>query len=101
MTTLLKNCAYVVTLDADASVLRDVDVLIDAGRISRIIDARDPLAEPIETLDETIDCSRRLVMPWLVNLHTHLAMTLLRGLSEDVDLDCFLTSCLLYTSRCV
>lgn len=91
MTTLLKNCAYVVTLDADASVLRDVDVLIDAGRISRIIDARDPLAEPIETLDETIDCSRRLVMPGLVNLHTHLAMTLLRGLAEDVDLDGFLT----------
>ena len=91
MTTLLKNCAYVVTLDADASVLRDVDVLIDAGRIARIIDARDPLAEPIETLDETIDCSRRLVMPGLVNLHTHLAMTLLRGLAEDVDLDGFLT----------
>ena len=38
----------------------------------------------------TIDARGKLVMPGLVNLHTHLPMTLLRGLAEDVDLDGFL-----------
>jgi len=37
-----------------------------------------------------IDARGKLVMPGLVNLHTHLPMTLLRGLAEDVDLDGFL-----------
>ncbi|GAA4409238.1 hypothetical protein GCM10023168_27740 [Fodinibacter luteus] len=38
-----------------------------------------------------IDARGKLVMPGLVNLHTHLPMTLLRGLAEDVDLQGFLT----------
>ena len=38
----------------------------------------------------TIDATNKLVMPGLVNLHTHLPMTLLRGLAENVDLQGFL-----------
>ncbi|HSO64409.1 MAG TPA: hypothetical protein VLQ78_04825, partial [Ornithinibacter sp.] len=38
-----------------------------------------------------IDARDKLVMPGLVNLHTHLPMTLLRGLAENVDLQGFLT----------
>ena len=37
-----------------------------------------------------IDASGKLLMPGLVNLHTHLPMTLLRGLAENLDLDGFL-----------
>lgn len=40
--------------------------------------------------DTVIVADERLVMPGLVNLHTHLAMTLLRGVAEDVDLQGFL-----------
>ncbi len=40
---------------------------------------------------EWIDGRGKLLMPGLVNLHTHLPMTLLRGLAEDVDLQGFLT----------
>jgi 5-methylthioadenosine/S-adenosylhomocysteine deaminase len=84
MSTLLKSCQYVVTLDTHATVWRDVDLLIADGRIAAIGADLDVTAE------ETIDCRHRLVMPGLVNLHTHLAMTLLRGLAEDVDLQGFL-----------
>jgi 5-methylthioadenosine/S-adenosylhomocysteine deaminase len=35
---------------------------------------------------DTIDASHHLVMPGLVNTHTHLAMTLLRGYADDVSL---------------
>lgn len=38
-----------------------------------------------------LDGRGKLAMPGLVNLHTHLPMTLLRGLAEDVDLQGFLT----------
>jgi 5-methylthioadenosine/S-adenosylhomocysteine deaminase len=41
--------------------------------------------------DVVIDARGKLVMPGLVNLHTHLPMTLLRGLAENVDLQGFLT----------
>jgi len=34
---------------------------------------------------ETVDCGGDLVMPGMVNPHCHMAMTLFRGLGEDVD----------------
>src|SRR5438874_497931 len=36
--------------------------------------------------DERIDCSGKLIMPGLVNAHTHTPMTLFRGLAEGVSL---------------
>jgi len=39
---------------------------------------------------ETIDCGGRVVMPGLVNAHTHVPMTLLRGLADDLRLDVWL-----------
>jgi 5-methylthioadenosine/S-adenosylhomocysteine deaminase len=39
---------------------------------------------------ETIDCAGRVVMPGLVNAHTHAPMTLLRGLADDLRLDVWL-----------
>lgn len=40
--------------------------------------------------DEVIDLSHHIVTPGLINCHTHLAMTLLRGWAEGVDLQGFL-----------
>lgn len=42
-----------------------------------------------EALD-TIDCEGRVVMPGLVNAHTHAPMSLLRGLADDLRLDVWL-----------
>lgn len=36
---------------------------------------------------ETIDCDGCLIMPGLVNCHNHAAMSLLRGLADDLPLD--------------
>jgi 5-methylthioadenosine/S-adenosylhomocysteine deaminase len=35
----------------------------------------------------TIDCTDCLIMPGLINCHTHAAMSLLRGLADDLPLD--------------
>ncbi|MFC4405140.1 amidohydrolase [Haloarchaeobius iranensis] len=40
--------------------------------------------------DEELDASGGLVMPGLVNAHTHVAMTLLRGYADDKPLDAWL-----------
>jgi 5-methylthioadenosine/S-adenosylhomocysteine deaminase len=39
---------------------------------------------------ERIDCRGRVVMPGLVNAHTHVPMSLLRGLADDLKLDVWL-----------
>jgi 5-methylthioadenosine/S-adenosylhomocysteine deaminase len=42
------------------------------------------------TAKETIDCGGRVLIPGLVNAHTHVPMTLLRGLADDLRLDVWL-----------
>src|SRR3990170_5408696 len=39
---------------------------------------------------ETMDCAGKVLMPGLVNAHTHVPMTLLRGLADDLRLDVWL-----------
>src|SRR5262245_47360734 len=49
--------------------------------------------------DETVDCGRRVVMPGLVNAHTHAPMTLLRGLADDLRLDVWLMGYMMPVER--
>jgi len=42
------------------------------------------------TAKETIDCKGKILMPGLVNAHTHVPMTLLRGIADDLRLDVWL-----------
>lgn len=39
---------------------------------------------------ESIDCKGKILMPGLVNAHTHVPMTLLRGIADDLRLDVWL-----------
>jgi 5-methylthioadenosine/S-adenosylhomocysteine deaminase len=47
-------------------------------------------ADPTVPSGDVIDCSGCLIMPGLVNAHTHAAMAILRGLADDVPLDTWL-----------
>jgi 5-methylthioadenosine/S-adenosylhomocysteine deaminase len=46
-----------------------------------------------------IDCGGRILMPGLVNAHTHAAMTLLRGLADDLRLDVWLMGYMMPVER--
>jgi 5-methylthioadenosine/S-adenosylhomocysteine deaminase len=48
---------------------------------------------------ETMDCNGKIVMPGLVNAHTHVPMTLLRGLADDLRLDVWLLGYMLPVER--
>jgi 5-methylthioadenosine/S-adenosylhomocysteine deaminase len=47
----------------------------------------------------TVDCAGRVVMPGLVNAHTHAPMTLLRGLADDLRLDVWLMGYMMPVER--
>lgn len=74
---LLKNCKYIVTQNSDRRVLEGYDVLIEDGKIVEI-------SENIS--GEGIDCSGKIVMPGLINTHTHNGMHLLKGVCDDEQL---------------
>jgi 5-methylthioadenosine/S-adenosylhomocysteine deaminase len=68
-----------VSLLEGSQLVKDRDILIEGSRIKKI--GRD-LNE--EDKDEIIDGRGKLAIPGLVNSHTHLAMTLLRGYADDM-----------------
>ncbi len=51
------------------------------------------------TADNTVDCSGKVVMPGLVNAHTHMPMTLLRGMADDRRLDVWLMGYMMPVER--
>lgn len=60
------------------------DILIDGARISRITPSSGDSSG--ESGAEIIDCDGKVAMPAFVNMHTHAAMALMRGMEEDVPL---------------
>src|SRR5512135_1667571 len=48
---------------------------------------------------ESIDCGGKVLMPGLVNAHTHVPMTLLRGLADDLRLDVWLMGYMMPVER--
>jgi 5-methylthioadenosine/S-adenosylhomocysteine deaminase len=48
---------------------------------------------------EIVDCQGKVLMPGLVNAHTHVPMTLLRGLADDLRLDVWLLGFMMPVER--
>jgi 5-methylthioadenosine/S-adenosylhomocysteine deaminase len=75
----------VVAMDAQRRVLEDAAVAITGETIAAV----GPSAEiaAAYAAKKTIDVHGALVMPGLINAHTHMAMSLFRGLAEDRSLE--------------
>jgi 5-methylthioadenosine/S-adenosylhomocysteine deaminase len=78
---LLSNCRYAVTQNKSREVLEHVDILIEGNQIKEIAKHTNKTQAK-----STIDCSNKIVMPGLVNAHTHLGMSGMRGLNDDEEL---------------
>jgi cytosine/adenosine deaminase-related metal-dependent hydrolase len=81
-TTLIKNARAIVTVDADDTILRDADILIE-GREIKGIGTGDWQA------DEIIDASGCFVYPGLINTHHHLYQTFTRNLPQVQKMELF------------
>ncbi|MXW66273.1 MAG: amidohydrolase [Gemmatimonadales bacterium] len=77
----------VVTMDAGERILEAGAVAVRAGKIVAV-GTHEELAGCDAT--ETIDATGRLLMPGLVNAHTHLADSLFRSLVEELPLEAWL-----------
>ncbi|MGV8077074.1 MAG: amidohydrolase family protein [Methanosarcina sp.] len=76
---IIKN-AYVLTMDPNVGDLKNGTVVIEDGKITEIG------KNTKESADTVIDAEGSVVMPGLVNTHTHAAMTLFRGYADDLQL---------------
>ncbi|WP_188974645.1 amidohydrolase [Halocalculus aciditolerans] len=67
------------------------DMSVETGDVLVNQDSGDIVAVgDVETGDETLNADGCLIMPGLVNAHTHAAMSLLRGYADDKPLDAWL-----------
>lgn len=80
MSILLEDCSWVVTQNASRDVLRNRSIYIEDGMIREIA------SKISHEADLVIECRDKIVMPGLINTHTHLPMTLLRGYVDDMPL---------------
>lgn len=85
---VLIHNATLVTVDDRSRIVESGWIGVGQGLI-RAIEAGTPDA-PLPEADLTIDAAGGIVMPGLVNSHTHLPMTLFRGLADDLPLTTWL-----------
>ncbi|MGI9224310.1 MAG: amidohydrolase family protein [Woeseiaceae bacterium] len=81
---------FVVTMDEGLTVIEDGAVAVDDGVIIAVGPAEEILSQHAAL--ETLSGEGRVVMPGLVNGHQHAAMTLLRGVADDLALMDWLTN---------
>ncbi len=83
---LLYNCRVITMLDNTIIERGAVGVVSD--RISMVTDQKSDIEAFISEHKgcEEIDCQGCVVMPGLINTHTHASMTLMRNLYEDMEL---------------
>lgn len=81
---LILTGKYVLPMDPNQTLLQDGAVAVAGGRIVAVGPAGDLLAryQAAETMLE----EHGLIMPGLVNVHTHAAMSCFRGLADDLPL---------------
>jgi 5-methylthioadenosine/S-adenosylhomocysteine deaminase len=86
---MLVRGGTIVTMDGARSVIEDGAVAISKGRIVAVGPRAD--LDSKYSARQTIDAGGKLVIPGLINGHTHIPMTLFRGLADDMDLNEWLT----------
>ena len=94
---LLLTNAILLTMDETLSQFENGAVAVSGDSIV----AAGPEAELRKQFEakETMDCGGKVLMPGLVNAHTHVPMTLLRGLADDLRLDVWLMGYIMPVER--
>ena len=95
--TLLLTNAIVLTMDATLSQFEPGAVAVQGDRIDAV--GPDEMLRAQFPEAQVIDCGGKVLMPGLINAHTHAAMTLLRGLADDLRLDVWLLGYMMPVER--
>ncbi len=93
---ILKN-AILLTMDANLTIYEPGAIAIQGDHIVAV-GAQDEICHQYSAI-QIMDCQGKVLMPGLVNAHTHAAMSLLRGLADDLRLDVWLMGYMMPVER--
>ena len=94
---LLLTNAIVLTMDPGLTQYEKGALAIQGDSIVAVGNETD--LRKVYTAREIFDCGGKVLMPGLVNAHTHVPMTLLRGLADDLRLDVWLMGYMMPVER--
>ena len=83
MEKILIRADYLLPGGDNWDIISDAELLIEDGIVSYVGQRRN---HPNGTVNRIIEGKNKLVMPGLINTHTHAAMTLFRGYADDMPL---------------
>jgi 5-methylthioadenosine/S-adenosylhomocysteine deaminase len=93
---LLVN-ALVLTMDGQMNLYENGAVAVRGTSIVAV--GNDSEVRAAYTAPQILDCHGKVLMPGLINAHTHVPMTLLRGLADDLRLDVWLMGYMMPVER--
>src|ERR1043166_9710664 len=79
----------IVTMDGSRRVINNGGVAVEKGRVVDVGSAAD--IERTYAAREVVNATGKVLIPGLINGHTHVPMTLFRGIADDLDLQEWLT----------
>ncbi|MFN2299552.1 MAG: amidohydrolase family protein [Anaerolineales bacterium] len=94
---LLLTNAHVLTMDPEFHAFPKGAVAVRKGKIAAVGSAAE-VSRAVRA-GKTVDCRGAVLMPALINGHTHAAMALLRGLADDLRLDVWLLGYMMPVER--
>ncbi|MBU4142843.1 amidohydrolase family protein, partial [Patescibacteria group bacterium] len=87
---LIKNTT-IVTQNAQRQIIKNGAILVVAGKIADMGQSAKLEKKYAKVKKKVIDGRGRVLLPGLINAHTHAAMALLRGFADDLPLKKWLT----------
>lgn len=97
MVSLILKNALILTMDDQSRTFEPGAIAVSGDSIAAVGAEADILSR--FQSDEVVDCGGKVLMPGLVNAHTHVPMTLLRGLADDLRLDVWLLGYMMPVER--
>ncbi len=99
MRSILIENGSVVTVDDEQQVYRQGYIFIEDDVITAVAPGSPP--SPMQKADTVIDANLMAVMPGMVNAHTHLFQTFIRGLADDKPLLDWLMTAIWPVAQCL
>jgi len=96
VTLIIKN-ASILTIDDSYSIFNPGAIAIQNDIIEAVGNESEILSS--FSAKEVLDAAGKILMPGLINAHTHVPMTLLRGLADDLRLDVWLLGYMMPVER--
>jgi 5-methylthioadenosine/S-adenosylhomocysteine deaminase len=80
----LLHARWIIPVEPDNAVYENYSLAVQDGRIQRLLPT--PEARRLYRADLDVELTEHALIPGLVNAHTHAAMSLFRGLADDLPL---------------